>query len=59
MATLAIENLAKSYNGRQVVKTVNIQVSSGEVIGLLGPNGAGKRLPFIWSSGWSSRMQAR
>ena len=46
MATLAIENLAKSYNGRQVVKTVNIQVSSGEVIGLLGPNGAGKTTTF-------------
>ncbi len=46
MATLAIENLAKSYNGRQVVKTVNIKVSSGEVIGLLGPNGAGKTTTF-------------
>lgn len=46
MATLAIENLAKSYSGRQVVKTVNLQVSSGEVIGLLGPNGAGKTTTF-------------
>jgi lipopolysaccharide export system ATP-binding protein len=46
MATLAIENLAKSYNGRQVVKTVNLRVSSGEVIGLLGPNGAGKTTTF-------------
>ena len=46
MATLAIENLAKSYNGRQVVKTVTLRVSSGEVIGLLGPNGAGKTTTF-------------
>ena len=46
MATLAIENLAKSYNGRQVVKTVNLKVASGEVIGLLGPNGAGKTTTF-------------
>jgi lipopolysaccharide export system ATP-binding protein len=51
MAILAIENLAKSYNGRQVVKTVSLSVHSGQVIGLLGPNGAGKTTTFYMAVG--------
>jgi lipopolysaccharide export system ATP-binding protein len=46
MATLRSEGLTKSYGGRTVVKNVDIQVSSGEVVGLLGPNGAGKTTTF-------------
>jgi lipopolysaccharide export system ATP-binding protein len=46
MATLRTEGLTKSYSGRTVVKSVNIDVSSGEVVGLLGPNGAGKTTTF-------------
>ena len=46
MATLRTEGLTKSYSGRMVVKSVNVDVSSGEVVGLLGPNGAGKTTTF-------------
>jgi len=42
MATLRTENLTKSYGGRTVVRGVNLDLASGEVVGLLGPNGAGK-----------------
>lgn len=51
MATLAIDKLAKSYNGRTVVKSVSLTVSSGQVIGLLGPNGAGKTTTFYMAVG--------
>ena len=51
MTTLAVENLAKSYSGRPVVKTVNLSVSSGQVIELLGPNGAGKTTTFYMTVG--------
>jgi lipopolysaccharide export system ATP-binding protein len=46
MATLSTHDLTKSYGGRTVVKTVNINIATGEVVGLLGPNGAGKTTTF-------------
>jgi lipopolysaccharide export system ATP-binding protein len=46
MAVLRSENLIKSYGGREVVRSVDIRVQSGEIIGLLGRNGAGKTTTF-------------
>src|SRR5919109_5118840 len=46
MATLSTHDLTKSYGGRTVVRGVNLEIASGEVIGLLGPNGAGKTTTF-------------
>jgi lipopolysaccharide export system ATP-binding protein len=46
MATLRTSDLTKSYSGRTVVRGVNLDIASGEVIGLLGPNGAGKTTTF-------------
>lgn len=46
MARLISDHLVKSYNKRNVVAGVSLQVNSGEVVGLLGPNGAGKTTSF-------------
>jgi lipopolysaccharide export system ATP-binding protein len=46
MATLRTLGLTKSYGARMVVRHVDLEVSSGEVVGLLGPNGAGKTTTF-------------
>jgi lipopolysaccharide export system ATP-binding protein len=46
MATLSTTELTKAFAGRTVVRGVNIEIASGEVVGLLGPNGAGKTTTF-------------
>jgi len=46
MNLLETKRLTKSYKGRTVVNSVNIQISRGEIVGLLGPNGAGKTTSF-------------
>jgi len=51
MTTLYLKDLEKSYSGRQVVKSVSLNVRSGEVVGLLGPNGAGKTTTFYMTIG--------
>jgi lipopolysaccharide export system ATP-binding protein len=43
---LRAQALTKSYGRRVVVRTVNVEISQGEVVGLLGPNGAGKTTTF-------------
>ena len=51
MTTLAAKQLIKTYNKRNVVNGVSLQVSTGEVVGLLGPNGAGKTTSFYMMVG--------
>lgn len=46
MHLLETKGLSKIYDGRQVVKGVDILVKRGEIVGLLGPNGAGKTTTF-------------
>jgi len=38
--------LTKSYGRRVVVRHVDVEIRTGEVVGLLGPNGAGKTTTF-------------
>lgn len=59
MNKLVVTNLAKSYQGRQVVKKVSLTVDSGEVVGLLGPNGAGKTTCFYMIVGLVDCEQGR
>ena len=46
MSTLSAQQLSKTFDGRQVVNNVSLDVKSGEIVGLLGPNGAGKTTCF-------------
>ncbi len=59
MATLQTRELTKSYSGRTVVRTVSLEIASGEVVGLLGPNGAGKTTTFSMVVGLTSPDSGR
>ena len=58
-ATLRTEGLTKSYGGRIVVRGVNLDVSSGQIVGLLGPNGAGKTTTFYMTVGLAAPDSGR
>src|SRR5213076_406330 len=59
MATLRTTDLTKSYGGRTVVRGVNLDVASGEIVGLLGPNGAGKTTTFYMVVGLTAPDSGR
>jgi len=59
VATLRTLNLTKSYGGRTVVRGVNLEVASGEIVGLLGPNGAGKTTTFYMTVGMTAPDSGR
>ena len=42
MKLLEIKCLNKSFNTKEILKDVNLSISSGKIVGLLGKNGAGK-----------------
>lgn len=37
-----LENISKSYGGKEILKDISIEVDAGEAIGILGINGSGK-----------------
>ena len=39
---IEIKNLQKKYGNKEVLKELNLTISSGQIVGLLGPNGCGK-----------------
>jgi lipopolysaccharide export system ATP-binding protein len=59
VSTLRTRDLTKSYGGRTVVRDVNLDVGSGEIVGLLGPNGAGKTTTFYMTVGLTAPDSGR
>ena len=46
MSKIVVKNLQKFYGKKHVVKGLNLEINTGEVVGILGPNGAGKTTSF-------------
>jgi len=51
MHTLKAVDLKKKIKDLEIVKSISLEVNSGEVVGLLGPNGAGKTTTFYMICG--------
>jgi branched-chain amino acid transport system ATP-binding protein/neutral amino acid transport system ATP-binding protein len=51
MSLLQVRGLARSYDGVQALRGVDLAVSAGRITGLIGPNGAGKTTLFNCISG--------
>jgi ABC-2 type transport system ATP-binding protein len=39
---IEVQNLTKTFNGKEVLKDISFKVKECEIFGYLGPNGAGK-----------------
>lgn len=39
---LEVKNLAKAFNGRQILKDVSFKLNDGDILTIVGPSGAGK-----------------
>ena len=52
VSTLEAISLCKKYSRKEVVRGVDLEAKSGEVVGLLGPNGAGKTTTFSMIAGF-------
>lgn len=49
--SIVAKGLVKAYGQKTVVKGIDLEVNTGEVVGLLGPNGAGKTTTFYMIAG--------
>ena len=59
MSILSIQDISKRYKFREVVKSISLEIASGEIVGLLGPNGAGKTTAFYMIVGLISADKGR
>lgn len=59
MSRLTVRGLSKKYRGKAAVQSIDLTVSSGEIVGLLGPNGAGKTTSFYMILGLVSCDQGQ
>lgn len=46
MHLLEVKGLSKTYSKKVVIRNIDLNVTTGEIVGLLGPNGAGKTTTF-------------
>ena len=51
MSELTLKNVCKSYEGRQIIKNINLTLHQGELVSILGVSGGGKTTLFNVISG--------
>ncbi|GFN35677.1 ABC transporter ATP-binding protein [Tepidimicrobium xylanilyticum] len=53
MAKLSVNNISKSYDNKEIIKDISLEVNDGEIVCLLGVSGVGKTTLFNIISGLS------
>ncbi len=48
---LEVKDISKSYNGTELIKDLELNLSPGSIVGVIGPNGVGKSTLFNMISG--------
>lgn len=59
MALLKAEHITKKYDGRTIIKDINIELNQGELVSLLGVSGSGKTTLFHVLSGLITPEEGR
>src|SRR5690554_3735833 len=59
MSLLKIEDVTMNFGGLTALKSFNLQLMPGEIVGLIGPNGAGKTTVFNIITGVYEPSQGR
>ena len=39
---LKLQNVKKTYDGKDILKDINLEIGNGEIVSILGPSGCGK-----------------
>ena len=50
-AELSVDRIKKSFDNKEVIRDVSMNIKTSEVVGILGPNGAGKTTTFYLIAG--------
>lgn len=59
MTLLTVNSITKRFGGLDAVKSLDLTVEKGEIVGMIGPNGAGKTTAFNMISGYYKPNEGR
>lgn len=59
MSVMSLEHIKKSFDGKEVLKDINLTVEEGEVVSILGPSGSENLPCFAALPIWRNRIPVK